>query len=91
MTHPSNATGFVDQNHTFTCRAQGDRPISIRWQKKGSSGWIEVQRSSKRHSSLEIERIRLNDTGYYRCQAENSQGRVTSKEAYLRVGGMYTQ
>ncbi|XP_073259129.1 hemicentin-1-like [Porites lutea] len=86
-THPQNTTVTEGNNITLSCNASGDPEPTISWFRGGSvltsdDSRIFLGADSKQ---LTITSIKRNNTGEYRCVANNSAGNATSDVAKLIV------
>ena len=59
---------------TLTCEASGDPVPNITWTREGAT---TNQLENVTGSSFYLVRVQLNDTGSYRCTADNGYGTVT--------------
>ena len=91
-THPQNKTVTEGNNITLSCNASGDPEPTISWFRGGSvltrdDARIFLGADSKQ---LTITSIKRNNTGEYRCVANNSAGNATSDAAKLNVQCKYS-
>ena len=91
-THPQNTTVTEGNNITLSCNASGDPEPTISWFRGGSvltsdDSRIFLGADSKQ---LTITSIKRNNTGEYRCVANNSAGNATSDAAKLIVQCKYS-
>ena len=75
-TRPNNQTVIEGTNVTFLCTATGNPTPTIKWMKDG--------KSVAKGETLSFKTSR-NDSGEYRCLAENGLGEVINTTAYLDV------
>ena len=66
----------------FTCFATGQPTPEYRWLKDGEL--LDGRFDSK----LSFDRVQLSDRGRYTCQASNSEGTITSRQALLNIISM---
>ena len=87
-THPQNATVTEGENVTLSCNASGDPVPSISWTKNGSaistSGDPRISFGVD-NKQMTITNVSRSDSGRYRCEANNSNGTVTSNAATLEI------
>ncbi|XP_056140183.1 roundabout homolog 2-like [Lampris incognitus] len=82
---PSNQTQAVGGVALLRCQVSGDPEPTITWLKNGVSLLGKDPRLSlMEHGSLQIQNIKLSDTGLFTCVATSSSGE-TSWSAYLDV------
>ena len=91
--HPQNATPPEGQNVTLSCNATGDPAPLIFWIKGGSiitkSGNPRISFEAD-NKTLTIRNVSRNDSGQYRCVANNSAGEAISSAATLNVQCKYS-
>ena len=90
--HPQDITTIEDVNVTFTCNATGNPPPKISWTANASP--INARHNWKftfsvNNTQLTVTNVNRNDSGEYRCVANNSLGNATSDAAYLNVQCKY--
>eukprot|EP00062_Callorhinchus_milii_P019674 gi/632974489/ref/XP_007903708.1/ PREDICTED: pro-neuregulin-2, membrane-bound isoform isoform X3 [Callorhinchus milii] len=77
-----NQTLQEGQRLSLKCEASGNPQLVYRWFKDGmelkKNGEIKIK-TGKKNSRLHINKVKLQDAGEYTCEAENGQGKVTSK------------
>ena len=86
--NPTNTLLSLISNFTnvsFICEADG--ASSYYWERQDGS--ISASATGVNTNSLTINRLQLNDAGYYRCVATNGSGSTESKYAKLTLTGMY--
>lgn len=77
---PRDSTVYVTEKVTFSVGAQGDRPLTFQWRRKGDTTVLSSD------SVLTIASTALaQDSALYRCIVSNAHGKDTSAEARLRV------
>ena len=90
---PQNITTIEEVNVTFTCNATGNPLPAISWTANGSP--INARHNWKfsfsvNNTQLTVTEVNRNDSGEYRCVANNSLGNATSDAAYLDVHCEYS-
>ncbi|XP_044180167.1 leucine-rich repeats and immunoglobulin-like domains protein 2 isoform X1 [Acropora millepora] len=73
-TNPLNERIEIGTNVTLTCEASGDPLPNITWTREGAT---TNQLDNVIGPSFHLVAVRLNDSGSYRCTAENGYGTVT--------------
>jgi len=92
---PPAVTAGIDQAVTvgdpaeLRVSAQGQGPLTYRWQFLSGGAWIDlhdsVSTSGSTTNSLSIYSTALDDAGYYRCRVTNPGGTTTSDSIRLTV------
>ncbi|XP_077985313.1 roundabout homolog 1-like [Glandiceps talaboti] len=88
-TVPRDRVVAVNKKVTFECRASGNPPPAIFWQKPGGEqllfpGQVQDRFSVTQEGELEIEDVQLEDEGFYTCSALSVAGTSTVR-ANLKV------
>lgn len=87
-----DAPSFSEQYASVQCRvSEGDIPLEFIWLFNGQNLTefmnIEISKTGKRGSVLNIESINANHAGMYTCLARNDAGNA-SYSAELKVNGV---
>ena len=76
------ATGEFLQPLKLACNSNGNPIPTITWYKSNN---IILDKEK----TLVIEELDVNDRGYYKCAATNSNGRVESSEFLVNISGWF--
>ncbi|CAH3161088.1 unnamed protein product, partial [Porites evermanni] len=87
---PVNQSAHIGSNVTFICAVSGDPAPAVNWTKDGKLLPFNQKVPTNLTTGeiqLVIRRVRMDDTGKYRCVASNSMGTEKSRAAALLVLG----
>uniref|UniRef100_W5M925 Ig-like domain-containing protein n=2 Tax=Lepisosteus oculatus TaxID=7918 RepID=W5M925_LEPOC len=77
---PDSIAAELGRSASFSCRAQPEPSLLISWEKEGTEGWQLPQRWRQTRSpgrlQVDIQQLRVEDSGNYSCVLRNEAGQV---------------
>jgi len=82
---PPDKWVMAGQTASFSVTANGDSPLTYRWQRSGLNLTDDGRITGTQSSTLQIARCSTSDAGSYRVLVSNSYGTTNSRNALLTV------
>ena len=76
------------KKHMFFCKVEGDPKPSVSWY-KDNAPIPNNNRYNVVNRGLRLSPVLVSDGGTFYCEAENSEGKIRSKEVVLEVQGTW--